>query len=338
MKKIKVNVICAATCLFASLTASNSALAQKTHELTFSTYLPPAYEYVSKPIEQFINEVETESNGRIKINYFHSGQLYDGFGELSAVSRGDVDIVNMTGVYPSGSVPALNIFTLPFLYDDTAHLRRSIDAGILDLGIRQELSEKHNTVILGVGPWDPYEFYSKKKPIIKADDIKGQLWATSGSGDARAFQLLGGAPGSLSSSELYLAFDRGVIDATVRPLLTGIGRNLYEVVDYVSLSTFSIDISLLAINKEKWESLPSDLQAIIVRAAKNRDNDQYARVDSFIDEAISTYKSHGLKVNKIAPAEVSKMKELTAPAVDEWSSKVNRSEEYFDIIEKTKSH
>jgi TRAP-type C4-dicarboxylate transport system substrate-binding protein len=71
-------------------------------ELTFSTYLPPAYEYAWKPIENFVQNVEKESQGRIKINVFHSGQLFDGYEELPALSRGDVDIINMTSTYPSG--------------------------------------------------------------------------------------------------------------------------------------------------------------------------------------------------------------------------------------------
>ena len=37
---------------------------------------------------------------------------------------------------------------------------------------------------------------------------------------------LGSSPTTMSSADLYLSFDRGVIDATPRSLLTGIGRSL----------------------------------------------------------------------------------------------------------------
>lgn len=333
----KRHFFAAAFSLAASFGLSNSAIAQAPIQLTFSTYIPPSYEYVAKPMDTFVKQVETESKGRVKIKVFHSAQLYDGYGELAAVSRGDVDIVNMTGTYPSGSVPALNIFTLPFMFKDTAHLRRALDAGLLDLGIRQELSTKHNAVVLGVGPFDPYEFYTKRSPVTSAADVKGKVWATTGTADARAIQLLGGSPTGMPSSELYLAFDRGVIDGTPRPLLTGMGRSLYEVSKYVSLATFGIDTSILTFNKKKWDSLPADIQEIIKRAAKQRDQEQFERVDAFIKGALAKYQSHGVKINKIEPAQIENMKKLTAPAVAEWSGKVANGPRYLEMIEKTKN-
>src|SRR5690625_4518221 len=205
--------------LVAAYAMSGSVAAQDTYELTFSTYLPPTYEYVWKPIEDFVAQIEEESDGRVKINVFHSAQLFDGYDELLALSRGDVDLVNLTTTYPSGTVPELSIFTLPFLFDDVEHLTTTLDNGLFDLGINEKLQEEHNAVVLGVAPWVPYEFYSRRNPINTSEDIEGLVWASTGAINAEAIQALGGSPTSLASSELYLAFDRGVIDATPRPCL-----------------------------------------------------------------------------------------------------------------------
>src|SRR5699024_9486638 len=234
--------------LFAGTVALSPAQAQDTIELTFSTYLPPAYEYIYKPVENFAKKVEEDSDGRVKINIFHSGQLFDGYEELAALSRGDIDMTNMTGTYPGGTVPALNVFTMPFAFDDVPHLQRALDAGLLDLGISQELRDQHDTVALRVAPMQPYEFSSREAATDTADDFKGKIWASTGSSDARALQLLGGSPTGMSSADLYLSFDRKVIDSTPRPLITGIGRSLYEVANHLSLATFAFDTSILSIN------------------------------------------------------------------------------------------
>lgn len=307
----------------------------ETIEITFSTYLPPTYAYSWEPIQNFVKTVETESNGRVKFKVFHSAQLYDGYQELSAVSRGDVDMVNMTGTYPSGTVPALSIFTLPFMFTSVDHLERALNNGLLDLGIRKELKDDHNTVVLGVGPFDPYEFYSKSAPINAASDVKGKVWATTGAIDARAIQLMGGSPTGMPSSDLYLAFDRGVVDATPRPLLTGVGRKLYEVVDYLSLATFGIDTSILAINEDKWDSIPKDVQDIISKAAAQRDKQQFEMVREFIKTAVTNFEKNGMTINQIAPAQIMEMKDLTAPAITEWEKKVPNGNEYLDLIIKT---
>jgi TRAP-type C4-dicarboxylate transport system substrate-binding protein len=140
----------------------------------------------------------------------------------------------------------------------------------------------------------------------------------------------------MPSSELYLAFDRGVIDATPRPLLTGIGRNLYEVAKYLSIANFGIDVSVLTINRKKWESLPPDLQEIIRKAAHQRDQEQFERVNAFVDQALTRYQQAGVTINRIEPAQLDEMRKLTRPAIDEWSKQVDNGPAYLDLIEKTR--
>ena len=334
---MKIKNLVGALLACAMIGGTSVASAQKTYELTFSTYLPPAYEYAWKPMENFVNKVQERSGGRVKINVFHSAQLFDGYEELPALSRGDVDIVNMTSTYPSGTVPALSVFTLPFLFDSTAHLKRALDAGLFDLGVADELKNTHDAVVLGYAPWDPYEFYSRREAIKTGDDVKGKVWASTGSIDAEAIQALGGSPTSMPSSELYLSFDRGVIDATPRPLLTGMGRTLYEVVKHISIVNFGVDISLLAINRQKWESLPEDIQEIIIQAAKERDAEQMERVDAFIADALKTYESHGLKIERVGGEEIEKMRASTRPVIDKWVKSVDNGEAYLKLINDTRN-
>lgn len=323
--------------LVAAYAMSGSVAAQDTYELTFSTYLPPSYEYVWKPIEDFVAQIEEESDGRVKINVFHSAQLFDGYDELPALSRGDVDLVNLTTTYPSGTVPELSIFTLPFLFDDVEHLTTTLDNGLFDLGLNEKLQEEHNAVVLGVAPWDPYEFYSRRNPINTAEDIEGLVWASTGAIDAEAIQALGGSPTSLASSELYLAFDRGVIDATPRPLLTGMGRNLYEVAKYISLVNFGVDVSLLAINKDTWDNLPADIQEIIQKAAQQRDQTQQELVNNFIDESIKKYEELGMTVERVDGENLDAMRSNSRSVIDNWAASVDNGEAYLELVEQTRA-
>lgn len=167
-------------------------------------------------------------------------------------------------------------------------------------------------------------------------DIGGKVWATTGEIDARAIQLMGGSPTGMSSSELYMSFDRGVIDGTPRPLLTGVGRSLDDVVGYLSMATFGVDTSVLAINGDKWDSLPADIQDIITNAATMRDETQFDLVDAFIKTALVDFEEKGMAINEISPEEIERMKEATATVVDEWLEKVPNGQDYLDIVEATR--
>lgn len=311
--------------------------AQEKIELTFSTYLPPAYEYIAQPIDNFIKTVEEESNGRVKINLFHSGQLFDGYEELAALSRGDIDMTNMTGTYPGGTIPALNIFTMPFVFDDVPHFQRVLEGGLLDLGIAQDMHDNHNTVVLGIAPLDPYEFYSRETPVLGVEDFKGKIWATTGSSDARAIQLMGGSPTGMSSGDLYLSFDRGVIDGTPRPLITGVGRSLPEVVKHLSLANFAFDTSILSINRKKWEALPEDIQQIMIKAAQQRDAEQFERVTRYVDDTLEKFTAEGMTIHRIDDANLQAMRDATAPVITEWVAEVENGQGYLDLIEKTRA-
>lgn len=323
--------------LMAGVMGVMPARAQEKFEFTFSTYLPPAYEYIYQPAENFIKTVEQETNGRVKVNIFHSGQLFDGYEELAALSRGDIDMTNLTGTYPGGTVPALNIFTMPFIFDDLGHFQRALDAGLLELGIAQELYDDHNTVVLGVAPLDPYEFYSRATPILTVDDFNGKVWASTGASDARALQLLGGSPTSMSSADLYLSFDRGVIDGTPRPLITGMGRSLYEVVKHLSLANFAFDTSILSINRQKWEALPEDIQEIIKKAARERDAEQFERVRRYVDEALAKFEAEGMTIHRVDDDNIQAMRAATADVIQEWAAEVENGEAYLELIERTRN-
>lgn len=322
------------TCVMGALPAQ----AQEKFELTFSTYLPPAYEYIYQPVEKFLKTVEAESDGRVKINIFHSGQLYDGYEELAALSRGDIDITNMTGTYPGGAIPALNIFTMPFIFEDLGHFQRTLDKGLLDLGIAQDLYENHNTVVLGVAPLDPYEFYSRDTPVLKAEDFKGKVWASTGTSDARAIQLLGGSPTGMSSADLYLSFDRGVIDGTPRPLITGMGRSLFEVAKHISLANFAFDTSILSINRDKWESFPDDIKEIFRKAATQRDADQFEQVGQYVDESLEKFTAEGMTIHRIDAENLQTMREATQPVINEWVAEVDNGEAYLELINETRGN
>ncbi|MFA7668231.1 MAG: TRAP transporter substrate-binding protein DctP [Burkholderiaceae bacterium] len=314
------------------LMATGSVSAQTKYELSISTYLPPSYEYIYKPLENFAKRAEEKSEGRLKINIFHSGQLFDGYEELAAISRGDIDITNISGSYAGGSIPELNIFTLPFLLNDMPHLRRAMDNGLLDLGIRKQMAENHNAVILGVAPFDPYELYSRDKPVLKSDDFKGMIWATTSATDARAVQLLGGSPTGMSSSELYLSFDRGVINGTPRPLITGMGRTLYEVVEHLSLVNLAVDTSILTMNKAKFDSLPKDLQDILMESAKERDAEQFRMVEDYVKVALKTFEEKGMTIHRVSAEDREDMKKKTAKAIDEWVAQIPNGAEYLKIV------
>lgn len=298
-----------------------AAQAEETYKLTFSTYWPTSYEYLYKPVEAFAKRVEENSEGRIEIEMFHSGQLFGGKEEFGAVERGDIDMSAPLDIYHTGKVPALGVSSLPFMWPSPASLQKTLDAGLWDQGINQAL-EDHNMVVLNVAVGGPYQIYAKDFEVRGPDDLKGKKIAVSGTTASKALELMGGSPTTMSSGELYLALQRGLIDGTTRPLLTGIGRKLYEVLDHLTITNMAYFTSFLVINKDTWDELPPDLQQVVQEAADQRSADQLARLQDFLDEAVGLFEEKGVQVHHASESELQAFKEEMAPVYDWWKGEV----------------
>jgi len=331
---VAIVVMLALPCLivpgaFSPVTASAQS---KPIEMIFSTYWPTSYSYLWEPIVSFSQKVEKQSGGRVKFKLYHSGQLFGGKEEFPALERGDIDMSAPLDIYHMGTIPELGVSSLPFMWESIAGLQKSLDAGLWDLGVNQKLLQ-HHVVMLAVAAGGPYQIYSKKKSILEPDDMKGLKFGVSGSTAAKAMELLGGIPTTMSSGELYMALQRGTIDGTTRPTITGIGRKLYEVVKYISVSNMYYFCSFLTINKKKWDSLPDDIKDIMKKAAKERNQQQVQMAQDFEDKGVALYREKGVEVHILTSAQLGKFREKMKPVYDWWQEQVPTGKQYIEFVE-----
>jgi len=327
VKKIFTIIVC--LFLFSCM-LSNGYAAQK---LIVSSMFPTSYTYLLNPTLDFCEKVEALSKGEIQFDIYHSAQLYGGKEEFAAVSRGEIDISIPHDTYHTGEVPELGITTVPFLFDDLDQAMYMLDIGLKEM-IGLVLEQKHNCILLGWAAIDPYQLYSNS-PINSVDDMKGKLWAISGTPAAKAIEQLGGSTTMMSSGELYLALQTGTIDATVRPLLTGVGRKLDEVVKYLTLvPQFQPWGDLLIINKDRWDRLSPELQEILKKAGREWEYQVFYMSKMYIQDAVKILKERGMQVSTLSSEEMNKFREKMKPVVEWWvQEEVPDGQKYIDFVE-----
>jgi TRAP-type C4-dicarboxylate transport system substrate-binding protein len=310
-----------------------TAMAKPEFKLTFSTYWPTTYGYLYDPIVSFAKKVEERSNGRIEVELFHSAQLFGGKEEMSALERGDIDLASPLDTYNTGLVPELGISSMPFLWPSPTAVQKSLDAGLFDLGISQAMA-KRNVKVLNVAVGGPYQFYGKGFKVTKPADLAGKKIAVSGTAASKAMELIGAAPTSMSSSDLYIALQRGTIDATARPLITGIGRKLYEVLDNVTVVNMSYFTTFLSINMNTWNKLPPDLQKIVQDAANERSAEQLQILNQYLIDAKSLFEKNGVDYYVAPESELAVFQNVVSPVYGWWKTQVPTAEKYIDFAQK----
>ncbi len=331
MKKNLVLIFCILIGLL--MLTTNGVAAER---FVFSTMFPTSYTYLLEPAEAFCEKVEALSNGEIEFDYYHSAQLYGGKEEFAAVSRGEVDMSIPHDTYHTGEVPELGITSLPFLFDDLDQAMYMLDIGLKDM-IAPILEEKQNCILLGWAAVDPYQLYSKD-PIETVDDIKGKVWAISGTPAAKAIEEIGGSTTMMSSGELYLALQTGTIDGTLRPLLTGVGRKLDEVSNYLTLvPRFQAWGDMLIINKDKGNRLSPELQDVMRKAARDWEYQVYYQSKMYIQDAVKKLVDRGMDVSYLSDVEMEKFREKIKPVYEWWiSEQVPDGQKYIDFVEQNR--
>ena len=212
--------------------------------------------------------VEERSGGELKVQLFPSAQLYKDKQVPEAVGSGAIEAGSAFLGRFAGSVPAVEVINVPFLFDTEAKLRAATKSGseirkVLDAAVVKETGAK----VLWWQAFGRNIYLSKDKPIRTPADLKGKKVRTYGKILGWTVQALGGAPTLMSGSKQFLAYQQGAVDVGMTGAATIESRKLYEVMNHATLSYDSAVEFVALINNEFFEGLSKKNQDIILDAA-----------------------------------------------------------------------
>ncbi|MDH5340658.1 MAG: TRAP transporter substrate-binding protein DctP, partial [Rubrivivax sp.] len=155
----------AASAALASVPAAHAADVT----LRFHQLLPPQASVPALAIMPWIQKVEKESGGRIKIQHFPSMQLGGKPPELFDQAKdGVVDIVWTVLGYTPGRFPKSEVFELPFSTGKAEPASRAFQAYV-EKNAMDEFKDVHLVAVHVHGPG----LFHSKDPITKLEDLKG---------------------------------------------------------------------------------------------------------------------------------------------------------------------
>ena len=162
----------------------------------------------------YAKKVNDMTGGELKIEVLPAGAVVPAFGLLDAVSKGVLDGGHGVLVYHYGKQTALALWGSGpgFAMDANMLLSWHRYGGGKELLEKLYASIGANVVSFPYGPMPTQPFGWFKKPIAKADDIKGLKYRTVGI-SIDVFTAMGAAVNALPGGEIVSAMDRGLLDA-----------------------------------------------------------------------------------------------------------------------------
>jgi TRAP-type mannitol/chloroaromatic compound transport system substrate-binding protein len=241
--------------------------------------------------QHFADTVALASGGRLEIKLFPAGALVGAMESFDAVSKGSAEIGHDWPGYWKGKNEAFVAFaSVPFGLDTEGYNIWLYERG--GLKMMQDLYGQYNLYALpgGNGGHEMGLFSNKK--ATKMSDFKGLRVRTPG-WYMDIMTQLGASVTPLPGGEVYLALERGVIDAaefSTPAMNYPLGFD--EITKYViqpGVHQPSVQCAFF-INKDAWNKLPADLKWIVDTAAKETQLWSTAWQENLNVEAIKRFK------------------------------------------------
>ena len=241
--------------------------------------------------QHFADTVKLASGGRLDIKLFSAGELVGAMESFDAVSKGSAQIGHDWPGYWKGKNEAFVAFaSVPFGLDTEGYNIWLYERGGLQM--MQELYGQYDLYALpgGNGGQEMGLFSNKKATTM--DDFKGMRIRTPG-WYMDIMNSLGASVSPLPGGEVYLALERGVIDAAEfsSPAIN-YPMGFDDITKYViqpGVHQPSVQCAIF-INQDAWKELPDDLKWIVDTAAKETQLWSAAWIENLNIEAIRRFK------------------------------------------------
>jgi TRAP-type C4-dicarboxylate transport system substrate-binding protein len=111
--------------------------------------------------------------------------------------------------------------------------------------------------------------FCSHKPLMKPADFKGLKIRCNTNMGADLVKAFGGSPAIFSSAEVYEALQRKTIDAANSGVTSIKERKWYEMTEHATLTDASYSVWPVMINLKFWNSLPKDIQQVLIDVGKD---------------------------------------------------------------------
>ena len=305
------------------------------------TSWPPGLPGVGTGAENLAERIGRASGGRLTVKVYAGGELVPALEVFDAVSRGTVQMGHDASYYHRGKVPAAQYFTsVPFGQNANETNAWLYYGGGLELW--QELYAPFNIVPFPAGQTGVQMAGWFNKEINSVADLRGLKMRIPGIG-GEVMQRAGATQVTVPASEVFTALQTGAIDAAewVGPY-NDVSLGLHKAARYYYYPGWQEPGPIIEciINKEAWDSLPEDLQAIVSIACQSVNMDMQAEFIYGNSMALAQLENDpNVEIRQLPDDVLALLHKLSLEVVEElsardpWAKRLQES--FFAFLEKS---
>ena len=268
-----------------------------------------AMEKIFKP------ELARLTNNQLQVDLFPAMQLGGAKENVDGVRAGTLLMTWVGAAYLSRIVQELEAVSLPFVFPSREVALKLMDGEIGKL-LDQKLADK-NFLALGWMDLGQRHVTNGRRPIKTIEDFKGlKIRLQPNETHLATFRALGANAVAMDVKELYSALEQRVMDGQENPYTIIRAARYMEVQKYLSNTGHFFDFIAIIANRKQFQSLKPAYQKAINEAMTSAVAFQRKLAVESDREAFNELKTK-MQYDELPPAELAKMRQLTAPVIDQ---------------------
>jgi tripartite ATP-independent transporter DctP family solute receptor len=299
------------------LSTSFGAMAQKMVLKAVDTH-PAGYPTVVA-VENMGKKLDAATNGRIKIQMFPGAVLGQEKEAVEQVQIGALQIARISLGVVGPVAPDVDVFNMPFVFRDIAHMRAVIDGPIGDELLEKVTNSPARLVALGWMDGGARSLYTKT--LVKTPaDMKGIKVRMMGNPlFVDTMNAMGGNGISMAYGEVFSALQTGVIDGAENNPPSFFTSNHYTTgMKYYAQTNHLIIPELLVMSKVTWDKLSADDKVLMKKVAREAQMEQRVLWDKSVADYTAKLKAAGVE---FVPVDQKLFFDATAPVRAKYGAK-----------------
>lgn len=270
--------------------------------------LPTGYganSFQTQNVQQFANEVDQLTGGKLKITLHAGGSLYKANEIKRAVQTGQVQAAEFILSGAANENPLFGIDSIPFLATSYGDAKRLYTAA---KPAQDKLLASQGVKVLFTVPWPGQSLYSLK-PINAPADFAGTKMRAYNPATTRIAQLLKAQPVTIQLAELGQALATGGVQNFLTSSASGVESKLHEQVKYFYPVSAWLPRNATVVSQKAFDALDKTTQDALLKAAAAAEQRGWATSEKLDGEYMKELAAKGMT---ISPPSDSVKKELAA--------------------------
>jgi len=239
--------------------------------------------------------VKERTQGAYEVEIYPNAALGDERTMLEGMQMGTLDMGLITSGPFVNFAPEFGMLDMPFLFADNAQAYKILD-GEIGRGI---LSKLDNVNLKGLAYAERgfRNLTNSKRPVVKAEDIKGlKIRVMENEVYTSSFRALGANAVPMAWTEALTAFQQGTVEGQENPVNVIHAFKLWESQKHLTMTRHAYAAAIFTMSRQLFDKLPADVQKIVQDSAQDAAVHERAWVAANEARQLADIKKNGIQV------------------------------------------